>query len=85
MTDLFKFTETKYNLRSVKIESRNIRTVKYGSETLPHIGAKLWNSLPNEYKSSTTITEFKNKIKNWIPANCPCRICKIYVQNLGFL
>ena len=28
---------------------------------------------------------FKTEIKRWIPVECPCRLCKSYVQNLGFI
>ena len=27
----------------------------------------------------------KNKIREWAPKNCPCRLCKMYVQSTGFL
>ena len=29
------------------------------------------------------INDIKNKIKNWTPPNCPCRLCKTFVQGLG--
>ena len=38
--------------------------------------------LPDEYKNSTRLKEFKTKIKNWVPLNCPCRLCKTYIQTV---
>ena len=28
---------------------------------------------------------FKLKIKNWIPFECPSRLCKTYIQEVGIL
>ena len=27
----------------------------------------------------------KRKINQWVPDNCPCRICKNYLPNIGFI
>ena len=45
----------------------------------------LWIVLPDEYKNSTSLKEFKGKIKNWVPLNCPCCLCEAYIQNVGFI
>ena len=37
----------------------------YGIETVSFLGCRLWNALPNEWKNSQTINEFKRKIKQW--------------------
>ena len=29
--------------------------------------------------------QFKNKIKKWKPGNSPCRLCKVYIDNIGFV
>ena len=62
-------------------ETYNVRTVKYGTETIKHMGPKTWNLVPNEIRESKSILEFKQKIKRWKPNEC--RLCKIY--DLGFL
>ena len=41
--------------------------------------------LPKRLKECSTLNEFKNKIKSWIPETCPCRLCKVYVQGLGYV
>ena len=53
-----------YNLRSgVTVTRRNIRTNKFGFETISKIGAVLWRNLPNDIKNSDSINIFKHKIK----------------------
>ena len=63
----------------------NVRTVKYGTETMRYIGPKTWDILPKSIKLSKSLTEFKRKVKLWKPEECTCRLCKIYITNLGFL
>ena len=38
-----------------------------------------------EIKESETLDIFKNKIKQWIPLQCPCRLCLTYLPQIGFL
>jgi len=86
LKEVFEIEEIPYNLRNVtKFKSHRIRTIKYGIETPSYIGPKLWNSLPCEYKELNSLKEFKMKIKNWIPINCPCKLCKTYISNVGYL
>ena len=46
---------------------------------------RLWAKLPSEYKSAAFLEEFKVKIKKWICNTCPCRFCKKFQPNLGFI
>ena len=32
-----------------------------------------------------TLADFKAKIKTWVPENCPCRLCKTYIHQMGFI
>ena len=46
----------------------------------------VWNSiLPERLKVCSSLSEFKNALKSWIPENYTCRLCKHYVQGLGFI
>ena len=83
MNDVFEFIEKPYSLRTTShFRSRKIRTTKYGIETPSYLGRKLWNLVPNEYKR---FADFKEKIKTLVPENCPCRLCKKYIHQIGFL
>ena len=86
MNEIFQIEERPYNFRNdVFVKRHNVRTVRYGTETVSFLAPKLWEMIPEDCKKETSLITFKEKIKNWIPDNCPCRICKKYVQNLGFL
>ena len=60
-------------------------TVWYGLETLNYRYPQLWSLLPESLKEMNSLSQFKRNIKHWICRDCPCRLCKVYIQNLGFL
>ena len=47
--------------------------------------AFLWVNLTPEYKLAYSLNIFKRKIKNWKGENCPCRLCRMYVRELGYI
>ena len=63
----------------------NPNTVKYGLETLRSIGPKIWGMILVALKNTTSLSLFKVRIKKWVPPNCPCRLCKTFVPQLGLL
>ena len=86
MNDVFKFIEKAYSLRTNShIRWRKIRTTKYGIETPSYLGPKLWNLVPNEYKTIKSLEDFKAKIETWVPENYTYRLCKIYIHHVGYI
>ena len=86
MTELFKTKDMKYKLRNENtFASSNIHTTCYGIDSVSYLGPRIWDQVPNVIKNSNTLNIFKNKIKTWTPKHCPCRLCKVYIKNLGFL
>ena len=87
MNEIFTFVENNtYNLRSSTHLSRvNVHSTQYGMESIGNHGAKIWNLVPAHMKDLKTLSTFKNQIKKWIPKDCPCRLCKVYVAQVGFL
>ena len=86
MQKLFTEKEHQYDLRNKSTwVSDNIRTVKYGSETISNMGPKIWEMVPSHIKESSSLLQFKSRIKNWTPTGCICKICKIYIHDVGFL
>ena len=68
MNEVFDFIECRYPLRNeLGFKLRNISTVR------------IWSNMPGELKESTSLNEFKKKIKTWKPENCSCNLCKIYI------
>ena len=85
MSNIFKTKSVSYNLRSLnELYSRNPKSVRYGTESISYLAPKIWSLVPESIKISDTLNIFKSKIKKWKP-NCPCRLCKTYLQNVGFI
>ena len=63
----------------------HVKTVNYGLESIPFLGPKIWESVPNDLKRKESVSSFKTAIKKWKPEQCPCRLCKTYLQNIGYL
>ena len=79
MADIFHFVEKPYNLRNNSIIQRQAnRTVYFGTESISSLAPKLWELIPSEIKSA-------RKKKSWATDKCPCRLCKTYVGNIGFI
>ena len=75
-----------FNLRNMNpFKNTNIKSVFHGSETISFRGPKTWMMVPDEIKNSKTLIKFKEKIKNWEPKGCTCRLCNAYIENLGFI
>ena len=63
----------------------HLSSVCTGTELLSFLGLKIWNLVPLELKQLGSLEVFKLKIKKWIPFECPCRLCRTYIQQVGFL
>ena len=86
MSSLFEILENTHNTRYFQVlSSKNRRTVNYGLEAICYRPPFLWANLPTEYKVANSLNIFKRKIKNWKGENCPCRLCKTYVRELGYI
>ena len=86
MNEVFDIIESPYPLRNeLRFKSRNIRTIGYGTKTAAFVGSKIWSYMPSELKESTSLNEFGSKLKTWKPENRPCKLCKIYLQRMGYL
>jgi len=64
---------------------QNVNTVSFGHQSFRYLGPKIWRLIPNEWKNMNSITAFKNKLKQYEFKNCPCKLCKEYVQGVGYL
>ena len=61
------------------------KMVNHGLECLSYTGSKLWDIIPSYIKELDSINEFKHVIKTWKPDLRLCRLCKGYLQNIGYL
>ena len=80
------FCEAERKTRSGRTFSRpNIRSVKRGDRSLRSSGPIVWNTMmPDDLKQFESLDSFKDSIKSWRPDNCVCKLCKVYVQGLGY-
>ena len=87
MQEIFTVKEQgEYNLRNpADFVVPHVKSVNFGFESIRYIGPKIWESLPQDLKNKETIDSFKTAIKKWKPDSCPCRLCKMYLQNIGYL
>ena len=64
---------------------RQVKSANYGLENMRGLGPKIWEILPNDLKNKESVHSFKIAIKRWKPESCPCRLCKTYLENIGYL
>ena len=75
MSDLFVTRENNYNLRNFQeLESSHKRTVKFGTELILE-----------RLMALETPNKFYKEIKKWKCDACLCRVCKTYIQSVGFI
>ena len=86
MKDIFPERDNPYNLRNLNpFQSTNVKSVFNGQETISFRGPRPWTLVPNDIKDAASVFEFKTQITMWEPKGCTCRLCKDYIQNIGFL
>ena len=62
-----------------------VRTEHNGKETLRYRGPTTWNLLPSNLKSIESLEMFKKEIVKWKPVGCSCKLCKLYIKDLGYI
>ena len=79
MNRVFKLnSDSRYNLRQIlQFFKSLIKSVYHRTESISYLGPKIWDILPDDYKTIQNLDTFKIKIKKWKPENCPCRLCNL--------
>ena len=86
MTELFKHKESQYEFRKgITLKPILPRTTNYGIDSVSYLASNIWSQIPSEIKNCKRLNKFKTFIKKWTPPSCPCRLCKVYVCNVGFI
>ena len=87
MNEIFKLrNEHPYNVRqNFQFFRLLVKSVYHRTESLSYLGPKVWDMLPDIYKNIDGLHKLKKTIEKWKPENCPCRICKKYIANVGFI
>ena len=75
-----------YNFRYMRdFRTPMVHSVYHGTETIRYLGPKIWDIIPEAIKQKTSLDSFKESIRKWIPKDCPCRLCKTYLNGVGFI
>ena len=86
MDDVLQVVKPAYELRNTSILRKfNVKTVQYGTESIYFLAPKIWDLVPTHIKCETKLESFKIKIKSWKCIDCPCRLCKTYIGQVGFI
>ena len=86
MGEIFQIANCNYNLRNRPVlKDCNVRTVHYGQGSISFLAPRIWLQVPENLRNTPSLQSFKTGIKKWIPTNCPCRLCKQFVPELGFI
>ena len=85
LIDLFqnKSLSHSYNLRRENIfKTYPVNTVYNGTETVLYRAQQTWDIVPQDLTKSNS---FRRGIKLRKPVNCKCRLCKEYINGVGFI
>ena len=69
--------KTNTKIRPHDIIVRHHNTATYGDKRLTALGPKIWNKLPANIKSLTSIAKFKEYIRTWFGPSCKCNVCRM--------
>ena len=67
LSDLLTFKSHSYSFRYTNtVEVPQVRTSKYGVRSFRSTAAKMWNSLPQQFREINTAEQFRSQINTWI-------------------
>ena len=79
--DIFPLRLVNYYLRTQNdFIKPSTNFTRYGLKSLNGFALKVWDMIPDEIKSSSTVEIFKNKIRKWWPTDCDCHIYRAYIS-----
>ena len=75
--DLLVRNENKITFRyNNQVIIPRVRTTTHGLNSFRYSAAKLWNELPDNFRTTSSFSQFKRLIENWNGFSCKCRACK---------
>ena len=95
LTEVYKFlnglpppimNDCPYDLRNPRIlASKHKSTIKYGFNTIAFKGAQVWQNISLAIRNSESLSLFKSNIKQIQSLSCRCKICRLFIANLGYI
>ena len=75
-----------YSLRNFQVfQTENPCSLKYGLDAIPYRSNQLQTQVPIDIHEAASRALLKNCIKTWRCEDCPCRSCKIFIQDVGYI
>ena len=62
-----------------------VNTTYFGLHSLRYFSSKIWNVVPDEIKNSLSLDKFKIMIRQWEPSGCHCKLCRSFIQHVGYV
>ena len=81
--EIFEKRGNVYDLQNPSEFVRPQIRVYNGKESISYLEPKIWDIIPPELKFLENVNAFKRELKEWKP-ECPCRLCKPFIQNVVF-
>ena len=79
-------TNNQYNLcNRPNFITPQVESIFHETESISYLGPTIWNIGPEKFEHKKSLDSFKESIKMWVPTNCPCRLCKVYLDGVGFI
>ena len=67
------------------MRQQKVRAVRYGLKTALYRAPQLWSLVPVDLKSLPNVNLFKSKTNYWECTECPCKLCKTHLRNIGYV
>ena len=84
MKDIFHYVQKSYSLRNhPELQRQRNRTLFFGTVSIL-LKPRIWKLIPSDIKNTNSLGIFKEKLKFWTTDKCPWRLCRTYIQNVGF-
>ena len=80
------FVESQFNYSPLiwMFHYRPLNKINNGTEKISFLTPKVWAVVPGKIKKCSCLEAFKSKSRKWKP-DCPCLLCKTYLQHIGLL
>ena len=77
LQDLINIKNHSYNFRYTNTaDIPNVRTTRYGFESLRYSAPKIWNSLPSELRDTTNVNQFRTMVNTCTGPSFSCIVCR---------
>ena len=64
---------------------KKVNTSSFRLQSFSWFGPKIWTLIPNALKNINSLATFKDNLKKFEFENCPCKLCKEYLQGVGYI